>query len=80
MASKSWAACVDNTSRKTWDKAEYADKAKERQKTVSICKVYMFECGLKKAVILMLFQQSFRLQEGDDDGVIEARKRKRMGE
>lgn len=36
MASKSGAAGVDNTSRKTWDKAEFADKAKEREKKVDI--------------------------------------------
>lgn len=34
MASNKGAAGVDNTSRKTWDKAEYADKAKEREKQV----------------------------------------------
>lgn len=36
MGSKKGAAGVDNTFRKTWDKAAYADKAIEREKGVRI--------------------------------------------
>ena len=35
MAPKKGVAGVDNTFRKTWDKDEYEDKAKEREKLVS---------------------------------------------
>lgn len=78
MASSKGAAGVDNTSRKTWDKAEFADKASERDKKVRAelgGRVPLRPSSLTLHPAGRLFVQD----KAAEDSALDARKRKRLG-
>lgn len=73
------AAGVDNTHRKTWDKSEFHEKAKEREKMVRCCSLLPAEhCRLQYKQGANSISFHMLQEKAVEDGEMDARKRKRL--